>query len=560
LKLPQLSIATKLYAIFALLATVTVGLAAVALINARHHVALTGEFEAVLAGAQNVDRANGLIYAVMMEARGIYLSSDPQAAKPFAERLLSFNDRIGAVVATWQTQLRADDSAQFSDFAGRVSEFQIFATELARLATVQGPAVARAWGDNDKNHVMRSLLNEDLEGLAALYANRASRLYGQIDRQIDRTAWLTTLLTVIAVTLAGAGIFILWHAVTGPLATITKVTEEVAAGAAQMAVPYAERGDEVGALARSIAVFQDAMRRNEELSRLVVDDAQARTQRQEQISAEIVRFGADAETTVAELARIAEAMLSASSQLSGAADSASERTAGAATAFADASANVRDIASAADELAASVQEIDRQVAQSNAIAAKAVNETERTNAAVAELNEAAARIGDVVRLITDIAEQTNLLALNATIEAARAGDAGRGFAVVASEVKALAGETARATEEIGAQIAAMQHATERSIEAIGAIGRTIRDIGEISSAIAAAVTEQGAATREIARSVETAARRTGETAGEVERVGEATAATRVSASAVRSVADDLGQVAARIRGQVDAFFQKLRAA
>jgi hypothetical protein len=71
-----------------------------------------------------------------------------------------------------------------------------------------------------------------------------------------------------------------------------------------------------------------------------------------------------------------------------------------------------------DELSASVNEIDRQVAQSNAIANKAVNEVESTNLAVKELDEAAGRIGDVIKLITDIAEQTNLLALNATIEAA----------------------------------------------------------------------------------------------------------------------------------------------
>ena len=68
-----------------------------------------------------------------------------------------------------------------------------------------------------------------------------------------------------------------------------------------------------------------------------------------------------------------------------------------------------------DELSASVNEIDRQVAQSNATANKAVNEVESTNLAVKELDEAAGRIGDVIKLITDIAEQTNLLALNATI-------------------------------------------------------------------------------------------------------------------------------------------------
>ena len=44
------------------------------------------------------------------------------------------------------------------------------------------------------------------------------------------------------------------------------------------------------------------------------------------------------------------------------------------------------------------------------------------------------------------------------------------------------------------------------------------------------------------------------------RVGEATAQTRDSAGAVKAVAEDLGQVAARVRGQVDAFFGKLNAA
>ena len=225
----------------------------------------------------------------------------------------------------------------------------------------------------------------------------------------------------------------------------------------------------------------------------------------------------------------------------------------------EASSNVRDIASVADELLASVSEIHRQVGQSNTIATKAASEAERTSIAVKELDEATARIGNVVKLITDIAEQTNLLALNATIEAARAGEAGGGFAVVAGEVKALARQTNRATEEIGAQIAGMQRATMRSIEAITAIEQTIREMGNINGAIAAAVTEQGAATAEIARSVETVARRTVNTANEVNLVGSATQDTRSCAGAVKSVADHLGNVAGRIRGQVDLFFERLSA-
>ena len=114
----------------------------------------------------------------------------------------------------------------------------------------------------------------------------------------------------------------------------------------------------------------------------------------------------------------------ASSLLTETADLASAKTAGAASASDQAFVNVRDIASAADELTVSVTEIDRQVAYSTAISTKAVSEAARTNDAVRELDQASRRIGDVIGLITDIAGQTNLLALNATIEAARAGEAG----------------------------------------------------------------------------------------------------------------------------------------
>jgi methyl-accepting chemotaxis protein len=559
LRIPRLSIAAKLYAIFALLATATVVLALVAVVNARQHAALTNEFEAALQGSQNVERINGLIYAVVMESRGIYMSEAAPARKKYADGLLKFNGQISQIVNAWERVIRPDDVALFKPFAGRIRQFIEFRKELARLGVEVGQAAGREWGDNDANRTVRTALNTDLEMLEALYSQQARETYARIDAGIDFTAWLMTVLCIAAVLLAAVGALILQNAVVRPLAEITRVTEQVAEGRA-VAVPYGSRRDEIGALSRSISVFQQAMGHNEELNRSVATETNAREQRQEHLSAEVAAFTSSIERNIAELGAISDQALESAGHLAEAADRASRRTEGATSASAEASANVRDIASATDELAASVMEIDRQVAQSNAIAEKAVGEAERTNAAVQELSEAAKRIGDVVSLITDIAEQTNLLALNATIEAARAGEAGRGFAVVAGEVKALAGQTGKATEDIARQIADMQHATSRSIAAIEAIEGTIRDIGAISGAIAAAVTEQGAATQEIARSVEVAAKRTLETAEEVSRVGDATDNTRANVAAVRAVAEELGAVAHRIRDQIESFSQNLRAA
>ena len=560
LKLPSLSIATKLYTIFALLATAALALAGIAVINARHQASMTSDYETSLSGTQNVERVNGLIYAVVMESRGIYMSPDIPTARRYGGLLLKFTDRMAEVVQEWRKNLRSDDAAQFEEFSERIAQFIDFRKELVRLGTEVSPAKGREWGDNEANRSVRTALNKDLEKLAAIYDARTRRIYAELRYQLHRTIWILTALALVALLLAGAGVAVIWRSVTRPLGKITRITEAVAGGAEDVAIPHRARQDEVGALARSIGVFQEAMRRNVELKETVRSEAEARARRQTEMEAEIARFGAEIESTIGELGSVSSQMSVASTHLTAAADDAATRTAGAASSSSEASSNVRDIAAATEELSSSVMEIDRQVSQSQSIAEKAIGDAEQTNTEIKALDQAASRIGDVVKLITAVAEQTNLLALNATIEAARAGDAGRGFAVVAQEVKALAGQTAKATEEITAQISGMQQATVRSVEAIGAIQRTIREVGEITAAIAAAVTEQGAATREIARSAETASGRTVETANEVNSVNDATAKTRENATDVKAVADRLGVAAVRIQQQVEGFFQKLRTA
>lgn len=199
------------------------------------------------------------------------------------------------------------------------------------------------------------------------------------------------------------------------------------------------------------------------------------------------QIAADLERISAELAQTNDEAASASA--------AAEQTAG----------NVQSVAAAAEELAASVEEIRRQIHQSSQLAKTASSEGERTNTIVASLAGAAQKIGDVVSLIDSIAEQTNLLALNATIEAARAGDAGKGFSVVAQEVKSLAGQTSKATSEIASQIEAVQQASQDAVQALGSITGTISSLNEVSAVIASAVEEQTAVTREVSSNMQGAA-------------------------------------------------------
>src|SRR5262249_40156848 len=153
-----------------------------------------------------------------------------------------------------------------------------------------------------------------------------------------------SVLGIAALLLVSLGVVLIRRAVVRPLSEITQVTEAVAQGS-DTAVPHANRPDEIGALARSISIFQEAMRHNTELNRTVSADAEERSRRQETISAEIASFGAEVEANIKQLVRFSEDMLKASEGLATNADQAASRTQGAAAAASETSESVRDIAS-----------------------------------------------------------------------------------------------------------------------------------------------------------------------------------------------------------------------
>src|SRR3954469_24347279 len=186
--MPKLSVAAKLYAIFALMATTTLALSVFAVASARHHAALTDDFESANAGTWNVERVNGLIFAIVMESRGVYMSPDLKTSKVYADGIVNYNKQLAQVVEDWKASVRGDDAELFGLFKQRVGKFIEFRTELARVAAEVSPAAGRDWGDNEANRAVRKALNADLEKLTAVYSSRAKRAYSEIDSGIDSSA------------------------------------------------------------------------------------------------------------------------------------------------------------------------------------------------------------------------------------------------------------------------------------------------------------------------------------------------------------------------------------
>jgi methyl-accepting chemotaxis protein len=389
------------------------------------------------------------------------------------------------------------------------------------------------------------------------------------DREIARAGikleqqQMTLMVTLLAVALAGILVsFLIGRSISRPVVAMSRAMRELATGNFEVQLPGLERRDEVGQMAHAIQEFKV-----QAIAKAERETAEREEKNRELAAARRTELYNLAESFEIAVGNIVENVGSASAELENSAavltnssEASQQLSTVVAAASEETSTNVQSVASATEEMASSVNEIGRQVANSNRIANEAVVQAQKTDVRIAELSDAANRIGDVTKLITTIAQQTNLLALNATIEAARAGDAGRGFAVVAQEVKALATQTAKATNEISSQIAEMQAATQDSVLAIKEISGTIGRVSEIAAAIAAAVEEQGAATQEISRNVQQAAVGSTQVATSIADVNRGASEIGTASSQVLASAQLLSNENKRLKVEVSKFLATVRSA
>ncbi|MCS6920682.1 MAG: methyl-accepting chemotaxis protein [Elioraea sp.] len=554
-------IAAKLSLALGVVALVACGVLAGAAVGLRAYDRAVRDLQNASERAQLAERLNGLVYAVVMDSRGIYMSADTQRARPFADGMRRSLAQMEQDVARWQALLPAERRDTVAPVVASAQDFIRLRTELARVGVEDSIEAANRLGNNEENRRNRQAFNAALDAAARATAAEVDAATRAVEGLAGRLTWWLAGGTAAGLLLAS---LLAWltvaRGVVSPLRGVTAALDALSAGRTDVAVPGAQRRDEVGQVARAAERFRAAIEERAALEEARRVEAEAKEKRALALAEEVGRFNAEAAKLIGEVGQSLFGLDTAVGALRRFSAAVADGSGAAGMAADQASGNVATVASAAEELSASIAEITRQVAESAQVAAAAVAKARETDATVQGLAEGAKRIGDVVRLIGDIAGQTNLLALNATIEAARAGEAGKGFAVVASEVKNLASQTAKATEEIAGQIAAIQGETERAVQAIRAIGGVIDEVNRIASAIAAAVEEQGAATREIARNVQEAARGTREVStrvSELARVGgEAAGRTEEVATASAAVAAS----AQSLKREIERFLAEVRAA
>ncbi|MCR9220546.1 MAG: methyl-accepting chemotaxis protein [Alphaproteobacteria bacterium] len=396
----------------------------------------------------------------------------------------------------------------------------------------------------------------------------AGVLKSELQHLMTKLSGALALAALAVVLLSGLIGFFAFRRMLRPIPVLAGLMTDLAENRSKdVTIPYQDRADETGDMARALKVFRESMaesaRQAEENAALrdkqVEAERAAEAEKRRAMADLAERFEVSVGGIAERLSASAGALQKASDEMTQATEGASDRTTATAGAVEEAADSVNAVASASEQLSGSIREISAKVSESSAVAQSAVDEVDRTRETVAALSKAADEIGGVIQLINDIAEQTNLLALNATIEAARAGEAGKGFAVVATEVKSLAEQTGRATEQIASQIQAMQTNTHGTVDAMQSVGGTIGRINEIASAIAAAVEEQTAATENISTNASQAAAGASAAADGVASLRETATELGDSAGGVKTVSDDLASDTRALKREVEDFLAQIRA-
>ncbi len=558
----RVTIGRKLSAVLGLLAILTFAVSGFGYLQIALEQQRAEQVETIWSGALQAQTLARAIEHAVVQANAVYTARDKVAAKGKLEGLEQALKEITAIREPFFAALGDQlDPQRKRKLQNQLNEFIAYQEDTAQLGLTISPAAALLQASEEPTIKSREQMIASIEALGrevleGLDRTRAAAEASRFDAQVALIAVPAVGLIVV---LAVAG-WLTSRQIQRPLIRLKSTMVALADNNLDVTVPFTQNRDEIGEMAKAIAIVQQALREKREADAALLARSAADHARAEYLADAAKAFEREALAMMGAVQEAAEKMSLAANAMSDASH-ATQSEAKVASDAADAAARAVDsIAGSAKHLSESADEIGSRIRTTSEIAAAALVETEQTGQAASQLVAAVSKIGDVVGVIASIAEQTNLLALNATIEAARAGDKGRGFSVVASEVKALAEQTARATAQVTDEITSIQGASRGTSKAVDLIAETIRNMNILAREVAEAAVGQGHASRDISVSMDEAADGSRTVFASIGGVRASVASNVSHVDEVQSLAVNLAERARGLGQSVETFLQCVRAA
>lgn len=353
----------------------------------------------------------------------------------------------------------------------------------------------------------------------------SDREAGRINREQDafqvRVARIQYATIGVLMSLIIASVLLVSRSITLPLAAVVRSMTRLHNGDLRIDIAGTERSDEIGAMARAVAVFRDnavervRLEREAEANRSQTEQERIERDRRQSEEAADIRLAVDSlgdglgklaqgklnfriehsfaprldqvrndfneavgklEDTMRRVGQNAQTIAAGSAQIRAAAEDLSRRTE-------QQAASVEETAAALEQITATVvnsshraEEAGQQVLQTRGAAERSGEIVNGAVSAMHEIEASSHQISNIIGVIDEIAFQTNLLALNAGVEAARAGEAGKGFAVVAQEVRELAQRSANAAKEIKTLIGKSGAQVKNGVDLVTETGKALQQI------------------------------------------------------------------------------------
>jgi methyl-accepting chemotaxis protein len=216
------------------------------------------EYKLAAGRAYNGERLNRFVTAVVMEARGIYGAASPDKAKKFAEGLMDDLGEMDRVLAAWQPLVPASQKEAFDKVVSRSQEFKAFRTETVRLGTTVSIASANEQGNNEGNRANRKAFQKEIDAVVDVDKKALETVEGSLQAFEEWIFVLVGLTTAIGIAAgAGLGFAIAKFHLSRPIHRITDTIRAVADGNFDIEVPFTDRKDEIGDMARAVGVFKE---------------------------------------------------------------------------------------------------------------------------------------------------------------------------------------------------------------------------------------------------------------------------------------------------------------